>query len=61
MRSPMKKAKLRSWAATILRQRGQFLGYVAAADAKAAEAAAAALFDLDEAQRKRLVVRERDS
>jgi len=59
MRSPKKKAKLRSWAATILRHRGELLGYVAAADEKAAEAAAAALFNL-EAQRKRLVVRERE-
>jgi hypothetical protein len=61
MRSPKKKPiKLRSWAATILRQRGHLLGYVEAPDERAAEAAAIAQFDLDESESKRLVVRERD-
>jgi hypothetical protein len=46
MRAPKKQiaarkaAKLRSWRATVLRQRGEYLGTVEAPDAKAAEALA---------------------
>jgi hypothetical protein len=58
---PKKKpnaAKLRLWRVSILRQRAHHLGTVQAPDRDAAEAAAIAAFDLDEAQRKRLAVRE---
>ena len=61
MSSSKKKAtaaKLRSWRVSILRQRAEYLGTVQAPDKFAAEAAAAAAFDLDENQRKRLAVRE---
>ena len=53
-------AKLRTWRVTILRQRAKEIGIVQAPNAKAAEAAAIAEFKLDEDQRRRLVVQERD-
>jgi hypothetical protein len=53
-------AKLRSWRVSIIRKRGQYLGTVEAHDAKAAEAAAVAEFDLSDEQRRRLVVQERN-
>ena len=62
-RPPSKRpaaAKLRSWRVSILRQRAQRLGDVEAPDAKSAEVAAVAQFNLSEEQRKRLVVQERD-
>jgi len=49
----------RSWRVTIMRKRGQFLGYVQATDREAAEAAAVDVFKLNDEQRKRLMVRER--
>jgi hypothetical protein len=52
--------KLRAWRVEILRNRSQYIGDVQAANEKAAEAAAIAEFNLDDEQRKRLVVRERD-
>jgi hypothetical protein len=61
MQAPKKKAtatKLRSWRATILRQRGELLGYVEAPDAKAAEAITVKQFGLEGERRKRLVVSE---
>jgi hypothetical protein len=64
MSPPMKKnataAKLRSWRVSILRGRAQHLGDVEAPDAKSAEAAAVTEFNLNEEQRRRLVVQERD-
>jgi hypothetical protein len=67
MRAPKKQIaarkaeKLRSWRrATILRQRGEYLGSVEAPDAKTAEALAAKLFGLEGERRQRLVVREED-
>ena len=64
MRVPPKKkasaAKLRSWRASILRSRAIPLGIVHAPDERAAEAAAVKQFGLDDEQRKRLVVWERD-
>jgi hypothetical protein len=66
MRAPKKQIaarkaeKLRSWRATILRQRGEYLGTVEAADAKSAEALAIKTFGLDGQRRQRLVVREED-
>jgi hypothetical protein len=63
--SPAKKeidtAKLRSWRVSILRARGEYIGDVQAPDREAAEATAVAEFKLDDEQRKRLVVQERDS
>jgi hypothetical protein len=49
----------RSWGVIILRSKGQFLGYVEAVDVKAAELAAIKAFELNEWDRKRLLVRER--
>ena len=45
---------------SILRGRAQHLGDVEAPDAKSAEAAAVTEFNLNEEQRRRLVVQERD-
>ena len=58
IRVPAKKQP-RSWAITLIKNRGVFLGYVEAPDEKAAELMAAKAFTLDEWQRKRLIVRER--
>jgi hypothetical protein len=55
-----KATKLRSWRVSLLRQRAQYLGTVEASDERAAEAAAVSQYDLDEEQRKRLVVRAQD-
>jgi hypothetical protein len=61
-RPPKRSAanKLHSWRVAILRQRAKHLGDVQAPDQKAAEAAAIAEFNLDDEQRRRLVVQERD-
>jgi hypothetical protein len=60
MRKPRKTtAKLRAWTAIVLRQRGQRLGTVMAANEREAEAAAVVEFNLTGEQRKRLAVRER--
>jgi hypothetical protein len=58
--SPAKLAKRmsRRWRVVLLRSKGQTLGEVEAPDAKAAVAAAATQFELDEFQRKRLLVWE---
>jgi hypothetical protein len=62
MTRPPKKSKAttepRSWRVSLLRQRAHHLGTVG--DERAAEAAAVAQFDLNEEQRKRLVVRAQD-
>jgi hypothetical protein len=58
IRAPAKKQP-RSWAVTLIKNRGVFLGYVEAPDEKAAELMAAKAFALDDWQRKRLLVRER--
>ena len=60
--SARKAAKLRSWRVEILRNPPkpiQYIGDVQASNEKAAEAAAITQFNLDDEQRKRLVVRER--
>jgi hypothetical protein len=49
----------RSWAVTLIKNRGVLLGFVEAPDQKAAELAAAKAFTLSEWPRKRLLVRER--
>jgi hypothetical protein len=64
--SPMKgakkkptAAKLRSWRVIIMRIKGEYLGSVEAPDRERAEAAAIKQFDLDQDQRRRLLIRER--
>ncbi|MEA3069509.1 MAG: hypothetical protein QOD29_955, partial [Alphaproteobacteria bacterium] len=52
--------KPRSWAVTLIKNRGVFFGLCRGADQKAAELMAAKAFMLSEWQRKRLLVRERD-
>ena len=62
-RPPQKRAtaaKLRSWRVSILRTRAKHLGDVQAPDEKTAEAEAVAEFKLNDEQRKRLVVQERN-
>jgi hypothetical protein len=57
MRPPKKKAtaaRVRNWRVSILRNRAEYLGTVAAADAEAAEDLAAETFKLDGERRKRL-------
>lgn len=46
----------RSWCASMIRKRGQYLGTLEAPNEKAGEAAAVAEFDMGDEQRKRLVV-----
>jgi hypothetical protein len=48
----------RRWRVVLLRNKGEILGQVEAPDAKAAKAAAAVQFDLDEIQRNRIMVQE---
>lgn len=55
-----KPAKLRSWRASLIRKRAQYLGTVDAPNEKAAEAVAVAEFNLSDEQRRRLVVQERN-
>jgi hypothetical protein len=43
-----------------MRSRGEYLGSVEAPDRERAEAVAIKQFDLDQAQRRRLLIRERD-
>jgi hypothetical protein len=49
----------RAWRVSLIRKRAQVLGDVEAASREAAELAAGRQFNLDEDQRKRLVVQER--
>jgi hypothetical protein len=64
MTRPPKRSKAttkpRFWRVSLLRQCADRLGTVEASDERAAEAAAVAQFDLNEEQRKRLVVRAQD-
>ena len=48
----------RRWRIVLIRKTGQVLGTVEANDAKAAEKVAAVQFELDEVQRRRLLVQE---
>jgi hypothetical protein len=52
-------ANLRSWRVIIIRSKGEYLGSVEAPDRERAEAAAIKQFDLDQDQRSRLLIRER--
>jgi len=64
MRPPSKKkataAKLRNWRVSIMRARAHGLGTAAAPDRQSAESEAVKAFGLDEDQRKRLLILERD-
>jgi len=53
-----KPAQLRSLRVVIMRSRGEYLGWVEAPDREKAEAVAIKLFELDEDQRRRLLIRE---
>jgi hypothetical protein len=57
--NPKKRANLRSWRVIIMRSRGEYLGSVEAPDSERAEAVAIRQFDLDQDQRRRVVIRER--
>jgi hypothetical protein len=57
--NPQKPANLRSWCVVIIRSKGEYLGTVEAPDRERAEAAAIEQFDLDQDQRRRLLIRER--
>ena len=61
VRRPKKKTatKLRSWRVVTMRSRGELLGYVEALDRERAEAVAIKQFDLDQDQRRRPLIRER--
>jgi hypothetical protein len=52
-------AKLRSWRVIIMRSKGEYLGSVEAPDRERAEAVAIKQFELDDDQRRRLLIRER--
>ena len=52
--------RVRSWRASLIRKRSQVLGDVDAPSREAAEAEAVRLFNLNEQQRSRLVVQERE-
>jgi hypothetical protein len=58
-KSTAKEPPVRSWAVTLIKNRGVFLGFVEAPNEKAAELVAAKAFTLSDWQRKRLLVRER--
>ena len=57
--SRSKAIKPRSWRVVLIRNRGQFLGYVEAPSVEAAELMAAKEFNLNSFHRKRLLLRER--
>ena len=59
-RHPAKLAKRmkRRWRIVLIRSKGEVLGTVEATDAQAAEKVAAIQFELDEFQRRRLLVQE---
>jgi hypothetical protein len=57
--SRSKAIELRSWRVVLIRNRGQFLGYVEAPSSEAAELAAAKEFNLNPFHRKRLLLQER--
>ena len=63
MKAPNKSkrvvAKLRSWRVIIMRSRGEHLGTVEAPDRERAAAVAVKLFDLNDDQRRRLLIQER--
>ena len=58
-RTPLKKPTKRSWRVIIMRSKGGHIGTVEAPDREAAEAVAIKQFELDQDQRRRLLIRER--
>jgi hypothetical protein len=58
MKRPTTKPEIRTWRASLIKQRAEFLGRVEAPDREAAEAAAVEKFRLTDEQRKRLVLQE---
>jgi hypothetical protein len=62
MKSPKKPTatKLRHWRVAIMRSRAKPIGTVKAPDRAAAEAEAVRLYSLDEEQRRRLLILERE-
>jgi hypothetical protein len=56
---PKKPANLRSWRVIIMRSKGEYLGSVEAPDRERAEAVAIKQFELDDDQRRRLLIRLR--
>jgi hypothetical protein len=56
--SSPKAIQVREWRVILMRYRGEFLGYVKAASPDAAEIEAAKTFNLNEWQRRRLLLRE---
>lgn len=58
MKSPIEKISLRTWRASILKRRVEYLGKVDAPSSTAAEAAAAKAFCLNDDQRRRLMLQE---
>ena len=63
--APKKKkttpTKLRSWRVIIIRSKGEHIGTVEAPDRERAEAVAVKQFELDQDQRRRLLIRERSN
>jgi hypothetical protein len=57
--SSSKAVHFREWRVTLLRYRGEFLGYVKATRRESAESEAARLFSLTEFQRRALLLQER--
>ena len=55
----MQAIELRRWRVVLIRNRGQFLGYVEAPSVEAAELLAAKEFNLTPFHRKRLLLRQR--
>jgi hypothetical protein len=51
--------QVREWRVTLLRYRGEFLGYVKASSRETAESVAARQFSLTEFQRRGLLLQER--
>jgi hypothetical protein len=59
MKRPIKPAaSTRTWRASLIKDRQEFLGFVRASDRKSAEAAAIEQFHLSDEQRQRLMVHE---
>jgi hypothetical protein len=58
-KSSSNAVQLREWRVTLLRYRGEFLGYVKASSRETAESEAARVFSLTEFQRRALLLQER--
>ena len=58
MKFPTKKPETRTWRASLIRKRTEYLGRVEGPDREAAKAAAFQIFKLNDEQRKRLLLQE---